>query len=334
MGCGDAVVSNDTGPQRSDAGSDAFIGFDAAPGFDAGSDSGALDDDVGPGADGGGGGADSAPVGGACSGAVGSRDRVMNVMSDGRMRTFRVHLPASYDGRTPMAVVLNYHGRMSNSSDQTRVSGMNGFADEAGFIAIHPDGVGGTWNGGLCCGTAMSSGIDDVGFTSVLLDAVEAELCVDNRRVYATGLSNGGFMAYRLACDLSARITAIAPVAGTDYTTSCSPSRPVPVFHFHGSSDFIVRPDGVAGFGSVDGSISGWTARNGCSAGAATYYTNGDVSCQEWSGCNAGANVRLCMVDGGGHQWPGGFTIPGLGHNTSDISATRAMWEFFQLHSL
>ena len=80
--------------------------------------------------------------------------------------------------------------------------------------------------------------------------------------------------------------------------------------------------------------MTAWATRNGCGATSATYFTSGDVTCEEWTGCRDGASVRLCTIDGGGHQWPGGFTVPGLGANTSNISATDATWAFFESHSL
>lgn len=270
----------------------------------------------------------------ACSGEVGPRERELSVESGGRARTFQVHIPPAYDGTTPLPVVLNYHGRTNTSSQQRRLSEMDATADSEGFIVVYPDGVGETWNAGLCCGESMTRDIDDVAFTSAMIDALEGALCMNNRRVYATGLSNGGFMAHKLACELSDRIAAIAPVAGTNLTTGCSPSRPVPVLHFHGDADLIVPYRGFGGFVSVDDTMDGWVERNGCSAGSSEDLDRGDALCESWSGCTDGATVRLCTIRGGGHQWPGGVTIPGLGSNTSDISATEMMWQFFSMHSL
>lgn len=282
----------------------------------------------------------AAPTGGGTSsspcaqGISGARDRVMTVQHGGLTRTFDVHLPASWDGRSPRAVVLNFHGRNSTPSQQRLLTGLVTLADRRGFIAVHPQGVGNTWNAGACCGEAQTRGIDDVGFTGAMLDALAATFCIDARRVYATGLSNGGFMAHRLACELSTRITAVAPVAGTNLTTPCVPSRAVPVLHVHGTADLIVPYQGFVGLAGVADTMSGWAGRNGCARSSAPLFTRGDVSCEQWSGCRDGARVRLCSVSGGGHQWPGGFTIPGLGANTSAFDASDEAWRFFEAHTL
>lgn len=276
---------------------------------------------------------DLGPPGGGCGREPGSTDG--RVDHEGRTRTFLVHLPSGYDRDTPAPVVLNFHGRGSNAGQQAALSGMNAKADAEGFIAVHPQGVGATWNADFCCGEAMSSDVDDVGFVAAMLDELSRRFCIDPSRVYATGFSNGGFISHRLACELADRITAIAPVAGTNVTSPCEPSRPVPMFHFHGTEDTLVPYDGFAGgFASVASTTGDWAGRNGCGATSATYFTSGDVTCEEWTGCDADATVRLCTVDGGGHQWPGGFTVPGLGANTDAIVATDAMWDFFTAHTL
>jgi polyhydroxybutyrate depolymerase len=178
----------------------------------------------------------------------------------------------------------------------------------------------------------MSEDVDDVAFIDALLDELERELCIDTGRVFATGLSNGGYMAHRLACDLAERIAAVAPVAGPNGTVPCSPSRPVSVLHFHGTDDGIVPYEGFGGFFSVPDTMQEWAARDGCSGASEVYFSMGDVRCEQWSGCREGTSVELCVIDGGGHQWPGGTTIPLLGHNTDDIVATDAMWAFFEAH--
>ena len=123
-----------------------------------------------------------------------------------------------------------------------RFCGLNEKADQEGFIAVYPNGTGRlepmlTWNGGNCCGYAQWNNVDDVGFTRALLDDLAKVVNVDAKRVFATGISNGGIMCYRLASELSDRIAAIAPVSGTMGTLTCNPKRPVSVIHFHGTED-------------------------------------------------------------------------------------------------
>ena len=134
-------------------------------------------------------------------------------------RAYFVHIPKSYDGSKPYPVVLAYHGGASTAEGMTRFSGLSEAADKHGFIVVYPSGTGNldkalTWNGGNCCGYAMQKQIDDVDFTRAVLDDLARVVKIDPKRVYATGMSNGAIMAYRLASELSDRIAAIAPVAG------------------------------------------------------------------------------------------------------------------------
>lgn len=321
LGCGDDDGLEDDGAPMVDLGPGADLGSSADLGT-------AEVDAFTP-------GVDLGPPGTGCGRDPGGSDQRLSVEHDGRTRTFLVHLPDGYDRDTPAPLVLNFHGRTMTATQQEYVTAMDAEADAEGFIAVHPQGVGNTWNVGFCCGEAMSADVDDVGFTAAMLDDLATRFCVDTARVYSTGLSNGGFMSHRLGCELSDRIAAIAPVAGTNVTTICSPDRAVPVFHFHGTNDTLVPYEGyTGGFASVDSTMNGWVTRNGCGATSAVYFDEGDVTCEEWTGCDDGASVRLCTVDGGGHQWPGGATLPGLGSNTDVVVATDAMWDFFAAHSL
>jgi polyhydroxybutyrate depolymerase len=233
--------------------------------------------------------------------------------------------------------VLNFHGYSSNASRQMILTGLVSAADEAGVIAVHPDGFDASWNAGKCCGTAASEDRDHVGYVRALLASLESTLCVDTRRVYSTGMSNGGFLSHRLGCELSDRIVAIAPVAGVIGISDCAPVRPVPVLHIHGTDDSLVPYEGggFLDFPSVMATVAGWASRDRCAdAGDAITYAQGEVTCQGWQRCDAGSTVTLCTVEGGGHTWPGGTPVPVLGHTTTDLDATRAALAFFALHAL
>lgn len=247
-------------------------------------------------------------------------------------RRYRLKIPAGYDPHVPTPVMLDFHGRHGSAETQALLSGLDAVADAEGFIVVQPQGEGGdsTWNAGFCCGGAQTNGVDDVGAVAALLDHLDALACVDADRVYATGISNGGFMAHRLACELADRIAGIAPVAGGNLMLICEPSRPVSVIHFHGLADAIVPFEGFAGFASIPDSTAGWVARNGCDSQAQVVFEQDDVRCERWTGCDAGVRVQLCTIEDGGHTWPGGTDIPGLGRATQTISASRMAWAFLE----
>lgn len=283
------------------------------------------------------------PVGPAaptCAGkAALSGDLEWTIPSKGRDRTVHVHVPTKYDATKGTPVVFNFHGYTSNADEQAAYTGMNRKADEAGFIAVHAEGIGQqqSWNAGACCGEAMETKVDDVALVGAILDELEAKLCADTKRVFATGMSNGGFLSHRLACELANRIAAVAPVAGVMGIPTCLPARPVSVMHFHGTYDTLVPYDGVDSsdrkFRSVAATRDGWAQRNACTDLPRTTFENGDVKCTTQDKCAAGAEVTLCTVEGGGHTWPGAIPI-GVSKTTQSIRATDAMWEFFQKHPM
>jgi polyhydroxybutyrate depolymerase len=263
-------------------------------------------------------------------------DKTWTITSSGVSRTANVHVPVSYDPTQPTPVVLNFHGFTSDATQQAFLTQMTPKADAEGFIVVYPQGLNDSWNAGACCGQSASSKVDDVRFVSDLLDALAAQICVDAKRVFATGMSNGGFLSHRLACELSDRIAAVAPVAGVLGIPTCAPPRAVPVMHFHGTADPLVPYYGspTLGFVSVPDTFSGWSARDACSGSPVETYRNNDSHCSTYETCGAGATVTLCTVDGGGHTWPGGTPVPSLGYTTPNLSATDAMWAFFTKHPL
>jgi polyhydroxybutyrate depolymerase len=254
-------------------------------------------------------------------------DATWTVMVGGTARTTLVHVPASYDPMVPTAVVIDLHGLGGDGAMEAGLTSANAKSDMAGFISVHPNGatVPGSWNAGGCCGTAPSQNIDDIGFMKQLVDDLDAKLCVDDARVFAMGMSNGGYMSHRIGCELADRFAAIGPVAGGIATATCAPSRPVPVFAIHGNADPLVS------YSFGQSSANAWATGNGCTT-TTTTYTNGVASCVTHGGCTAGADVVFCTIDQGGHQWPGGETLPLLGNNTTDIDATEAIWTFFVAH--
>lgn len=200
--------------------------------------------------------------------------------------------------------------------------------------------------------------VDDVGFVSALLDDVESRFSVDPLRVFATGFSNGGVLGHFLACELSTRIAAIAPVSGPVWAdpAACEPERPVSVLHFHGTADICAPYDGGGSeceggavgegriFMSAQDSIDMWREKNGCSTDSdpqSTIYGDDDeVNCQSFGPCSEGTDVVLCSIEGGDHAWPGGspyyLPLEAGGHwfSTTDVSANELMWQFFVQHPM
>jgi polyhydroxybutyrate depolymerase len=252
----------------------------------------------------------------------------------GENREFTVRLPEGYDPDHPHPVVVSMHGRGGNAFFQEVVSRFTELADAHDFVVVYPQATGAqsTWNAEFI---GDGSDADDRGFIGAMLNALEASLCVDPSRIYANGHSAGGFMAYRLACDDTARFAAVASVAGMTDDMSCSPSTPIPVFHFHGTEDEVVSYDGyVGGYMSVDTNLANWAERNGCDSNATVFFHEADTTCSVWSNCDDNAEVRLCSIEGGGHGWPGGGGSGPYGGSVTDtISASDMMWDFFSEHA-
>ena len=254
--------------------------------------------------------------------------------SGGRTRRFRLVVPKSAQPG-PAPLVLNIHGLVENPKVHEWYTAMDEAAAKRGMVVVYPEGLGNSWNAGpACCGRALDEGVDDVRFLRDLVREVESEVCIDRARVFATGMSNGGIMSYRLACDASDIIAAIAPVAGTEAVTKCEPRRPVPVLAFNGTSDFLVTwSGGWFGLESPQASIARWARRNRCSGPPSkSVYAKGDAFCDAAPSC--AADVVMCRIEGGGHTWPGALSAPFLGKTSSYVDATETILDFFLDHPL
>jgi polyhydroxybutyrate depolymerase len=259
---------------------------------------------------------------------------------DGRKRTYLVHLPPGYDGRTPLPLVLVLHGATESPEGVERLSRMSIKADEANFIAAYPRGTGRlnpahfpTWNSGACCGYAMTHHVDDVAFLRALLARLKKDYAVDPKRIYVTGISNGGMMSYRLACELSGEIAAAAPVEGAQ-DIPCHPSNPVSIIVFHGTADHLVPFNGGSTpfqMGSkrsdtpVEETVAFWVKEDGCSPDPKHSETS-EVHTDVYTGCREGTGVALYAIQGGHHMWPG-VRVSG-----NSVPATDLMWAFFAAH--
>lgn len=179
-----------------------------------------------------------------------------------------VHVPPSYDGTKRTPLVVNWHGLTSTAAQQQGFSAMDPVSDEKGFIVVYPNSPDASWNAGPAWPAA---GRDDAGYGVALVEEISKQACIDSKRVYATGMSNGGMMTHRLGCEYADVFAAIAPVAGKVGLADCNPSRPMPVMHFHGTVDPLVAYDNGFLSGenlSVPDTLQKWAARDGCKKGA------------------------------------------------------------------
>ena len=239
-----------------------------------------------------------------------------------RQRTYRLFVPAGYDGRTRLPLVLDLHPSGGTSAGQARTSGMEQIAERENFAVASPQAENGRWNVPV-----DSNRADDVAYVSDVIDHVSAQLCVDSARVYATGFSGGARMSSLLACKLNTRIAAIAPVAGLRWPAPCS-GRPVPILTFHGLADPQNTYDGKANRGaewdeSVPEALGGWAGHNGCNDKVILEDPDGPLSTMRYTGCRGDVEVRLVRIDGLGHTWP-----------KQEIDATGAIWQFFKSQRL
>ncbi len=279
-------------------------------------------------------------------------DYEIDLHVDGTRREFRVHLPPCYDHCRPLPVILAFHGMSANAKLLQRFVELDMAADKYGYITVYPDGTGvGPLKGfkaGSSQGKRESRKPDDVIFTHALLDQLERTLCIDHRRIYATGLSNGAMMCYRLAVEMPQRIAAIAPVSGALGRGVCLPSCPISVMHFHGTCDDVLPFCGphekglfAQDYHPVPCTIKFFAKAAGCS-------DNADVEEQlnavddgttvvttSYSNPETGIEVVLVKICGGGHQWPQQpIGLKYLGRATAEINANEQMCCFFQRHAL
>jgi polyhydroxybutyrate depolymerase len=263
-----------------------------------------------------------------CTPSLAPGDHVRELVHGGRTRSYRLHVPPGHDGSARVPLVLNFHGFTQTAAQQEAVTGFSALADAEGFVVAHPSGVGNSWNGGACCGTAESSGVDDVGFARAVVADVAARVCVDPARVYATGFSNGGFLAHRLGCEASDLFAAVAPVAGlmTLAPERCTGERLAALQHVHGSGDLIVPYGGnpVLRYPSVADSTATWRGVLGCVGASVAERPAPNVSCETWASCTRGGPLVLCTVERGPHDW----NAAGAGWPT-----TRRVWDFLRTHA-
>ena len=266
-----------------------------------------------------------------------------SITHDGIQRDYILYIPELYDGSTAVPLVLNFHGYGSNAAQQMFYGDFRDIADTEGFLLVHPEGttlIGNQfWNVGF---PGLSSTIDDVGFTEALIDELATLYTIDLDRVYATGMSNGGFMSFLLACQLSEKIAAVASVTGSmtqDTFDDCNAQLPTPVLQIHGTEDDVVLYNENNLSLPIPDVISYWVDHNNCET-TPTTTTLPDVDVSDGStiehsvyedGDN-GITTEHMKVIGGGHTWPG--SVLNTAGTNQDIDASMEIWLFFSRYDI
>lgn len=269
--------------------------------------------------------------------------------SGGRVRNYSIHVPAGAPPAGGFPVILAFHGGGGSGAGMRGLTRFDTLADERHFIVVYPDGVDRHWNDGR---STIRNPQDDVGFVAALLDDLERRLPIDAGRIYATGMSNGALFAERLGCDLSRRIAAIAPVAGTlpsELAAACRPEREIAVMQIGGTADPIMPFEGgaVADFGGrgeggrvlpVMETALFWAKHNHCAShvsaqeqGEATPLDPTWILRTQYTHCPASAAVTVVALQGGGHGWPGGPQYAPrivIGATSRQIDASGAIVDF------
>jgi Poly(3-hydroxybutyrate) depolymerase len=267
--------------------------------------------------------------------AATSRNETIRV--NGLVRAYRLHIPADYNSRHHYPFILNFHGHGSNSRNQEYLTGMSRLADGAQFIVAYPQGTIGRdhltgWN----TGPARYPHVNDIQFTSDIINNVEANLCINTQRIYAAGFSNGGGMVNTLACTLSTRIAAFAIVSGGMHPVAggCHPQRPVSLIEFHGTSDHTVPYTGNKSNDDeppIQSWLQSWVKLDAANPQATIFYKRSGVLGERWTTPQHTATIIHYRIQGEGHQWP---TITFQDSNGHTVNATELIWQFFQAHSL
>jgi polyhydroxybutyrate depolymerase len=264
------------------------------------------------------------------------------ILHNDSIRSYILYIPASYQSGSPVPLVFNFHGYTSNATEQMNYANFRPIADTANFIIVHPlgtkDGSGQSyWNAGF------GGTVDDIGFTQALLDTISSHYSINQNRIYSTGMSNGGFMSYGLACSLSNRFAAIASVTGSmnySQSLSCSPIHPMPVLEIHGTADATVPYNGILNYmDSISKVVRYWVNFNNCNVLPTvipvpnTNLTDGSTAEHYiYSNGNNGVVVEHFKVIGGGHTWPGSPYI--IGVTNQDFNACKEIWRFFSKYDL
>jgi polyhydroxybutyrate depolymerase len=243
----------------------------------------------------------------------------------GNTRSYILHVPPQYDGKTPLPLVFALHPFGGNAATFAKTTGFSEKADAEGFFVVYPQGLENSWNAGSCCRPSSQQIYDDAGFIKTLLAKLNRDLPVNDSSVYVVGDSNGGMMAYRLACDFSEDFAAIAVVSATSVIEKCNATGPVSVLAVHGTADAVVpynnttrSPSALPVPPAVD-AVSYW-AQYDRTVSVSRQQAEANVTVATYGGGSNGTEVVLYTLNGGTHGWP------------DEIPTTDIIWKFFELH--
>lgn len=270
-----------------------------------------------------------------------------SIVHEGLERTYFVHLPASYNTSISYPLIFAMHGGgllgYKGIEGQSQLSQLS---DSENFIVVYPEGLKTlgfrTWNAGDCCPSATLLETDDIGFINSLLEKLKIELSINSKKVYATGFSNGGQMAYKLANRFPNKFAAVSAVAGVLQDFPFNPSRKVPIIHFHSYQDLTAPYNGGLSnapninnnFPSVDSTMRIIANNYNCSLIKKTIFSNTNTyDFFRYSDCDNNVRIELYVSQDGGHTWPGGKALTN-NEITNHFNASSIMWEFFKNYEL
>lgn len=256
-------------------------------------------------------------------------------IDQGQHRTYYLHTPPSYQPSHPMPLVLAFHGSGEQGKDMAAQTAMNNLADREGFIVVYPDGLNKKWN------VSESAPEDNIKFVHALITHLSQIRAVNSQRVYATGLSNGGILVQKLACENPSGIAAFATVAASlpvQFKPHCQSQTPISMLMINSTTDPVVPWEGGESpqikvgrhlsIPPISEVIDFWRQHDACPAQVKVEQLSGLVQVSRYQNCQAGSEVTLMELKGGGHIWPGG----GYGRSQY-LDATETVWNFLKQHT-
>jgi polyhydroxybutyrate depolymerase len=239
-------------------------------------------------------------------------------------RSYLLHIPSGLNSQQPLPVVFAFHGRTGTPKEMQTVTRFNIVADLGNFLVVYPEGIFRTWNAGDCCGYAMNHNVDEQAFIRQILADLDTIATIDPKRIYAVGYSNGGMLAYRLACEMSETFAAIAPVAGALVYSPCQPQQAVSVIHVHGLADTSVPYAGGTphDFPPIEQVIANWVQLAGCTGSPHVESLVNIATHTTHTSCQAGTAVELYTIDSLYHGWP----------SKKELLISQIIWDFFAAH--